>query len=67
MMKLRDDEREELGRLWRENGILRTKVQHYIQEREQAARELEKPRRLARNCRDIHQPAGLKREPVTAG
>ena len=64
MMKLRDDEREELGRLWRENGILRTKVQHYIQEREQAARELEKPRRLAR---DIHQPAGLKREPVTAG
>ena len=61
MMKLRDDEREELGRLRRENGILRTKVQQYIQEKEQATRELEELRRLARNCRDNHQPAGLKR------
>ena len=33
MMKLRNDEREELGRLRRENEILRTKVQQYIQVR----------------------------------
>merc|ERR1719382_836326 len=33
MMKLRDDEREELGRLRRENEILRTKVGRYVRER----------------------------------
>ena len=36
MMKLRDDERDELDRLRREKEILRTKVQRYIREREQS-------------------------------
>ena len=62
MMKLRGDEREELGRLRRENEILRTKVHRYIQERESGTRELEELRREVRNCRENHQ-ASVKRDP----
>ena len=61
MMKLRDDEREELGRLRRENEILRTKVGRYVREREQTRRELEELRREVRRCRDNTQ-VSLKRE-----
>jgi len=71
MFKLRDDEKEELNRLRRENEILKKKVAQYKAERERSVREhgmeVEELRRrvreLEREDRDRPSTSHVKREP----
>ena len=64
MARLKDDEREELGRLRLENEILKKKVQQYKEEREKCVREhgtteVAELRRLVKECREKHLRQGL--------
>merc|ERR1719219_1269269 len=67
MMKLRNDEREELDRLRLDNEILKKKVQRYVREREETSRELSRLRRELTQCQgQVKREPDLEHQPSTS-